>query len=72
MTLLSFGVVERLWRYPVKSTGGERVDRVAVEFRGLAGDRLWAVRDAAGKFGSGKSTRRFRHMPGLLRLGSRY
>ncbi|MCO1580737.1 MOSC N-terminal beta barrel domain-containing protein [Crossiella sp. SN42] len=66
------GVVERLWRYPIKSTGGERLDQVAVESRGLAGDRLWAVRDAAGKFGSGKNTRRFRRMPGLLRLGSRY
>ncbi|WP_233158065.1 MOSC domain-containing protein [Actinokineospora bangkokensis] len=30
------------------------------------------MRDAAGKFGSGKNTRRFRLMPGLLRLGSRY
>jgi uncharacterized protein len=68
----AWGVVERLWRYPVKSTGGECLDRVAVDPRGLAGDRLWAVRDAAGKFGSGKNTRRFRHMPGLLRLGSRY
>jgi len=66
------GVVERLWRYPIKSTGGERVDRVAVEPRGLAGDRLWAVRDSAGKLGSGKNTRRFRRMPGLLNLSSRY
>lgn len=66
------GVVERLWRYPVKSLGGERLDRVAVERRGLAGDRLWAVRDADGKFGSGKNTRRFRRMPGLLTLSSRY
>ncbi|KZB83031.1 MOSC domain-containing protein [Amycolatopsis regifaucium] len=65
-------MVERLWRYPIKSTGGELLDHVAVESRGLAGDRLWAVRDAAGKFGSGKNTRRFRRMPGLLRLGSRY
>jgi uncharacterized protein len=65
-------VVERLWRYPVKSMGGERLDRVAVERRGLAGDRLWAVRDGDGKFGSGKNTRRFRRMPGLLTLASRY
>lgn len=66
------GVVERLWRYPIKSTSGERLDHVAIDSRGLAGDRLWAVRDATGKFGSGKNTRRFRLMPGLLRLGSRY
>ncbi|WP_035802771.1 MOSC domain-containing protein [Kitasatospora mediocidica] len=65
------GVVERLWRYPVKSTGGERLSEVLVDERGLAGDRLYAVRDGEGKFGSGKNTRRFRRMDGLLRLGSR-
>ncbi|GAA2129698.1 MOSC domain-containing protein [Kitasatospora kazusensis] len=65
------GVVERLWRYPVKSTGGERLDSVEVDGRGLAGDRLYAVRDGRGKFGSGKNTRRFRRIDGLLRLGSR-
>nr|BFE51024.1 MOSC domain-containing protein [Saccharothrix mutabilis subsp. capreolus] len=65
------GVVESVWRYPVKSTGGEPVDRVEVEERGLVGDRLWAVRDADGKFGSGKNSRRFRRMPGLLALRSR-
>lgn len=36
------------------------------------GDRLWAVRDIDGKFGSGKSTRRFRRMPGLLDLAASY
>ncbi|BFV58670.1 MOSC domain-containing protein [Kitasatospora sp. CMC57] len=65
------GVVERLWRYPVKSTAGEQLDAVEVDERGLAGDRLYAVRDGSGKFGSGKNTRRFRRMDGLLRLGSR-
>lgn len=65
------GVVERLWRYPVKSTAGERLSEVAVDERGLAGDRLYSVRDGEGKFGSGKNTRRFRRMDGLLRLGSR-
>ncbi|MEV7778197.1 MOSC N-terminal beta barrel domain-containing protein [Kitasatospora sp. NPDC088351] len=65
------GVIERLWRYPVKSTGGERLDSVEVDERGLAGDRLYAVRDSAGKLGSGKNTRRFRRMDGLLRLSSR-
>ncbi|GAA1152578.1 hypothetical protein F4556_004130 [Kitasatospora gansuensis] len=65
------GVIERLWRYPVKSTGGERLGSVEVDERGLAGDRLYAVRDSTGRLGSGKNTRRFRRMDGLLRLGSR-
>ncbi|WP_030718178.1 MOSC domain-containing protein [Streptomyces sp. NRRL S-237] len=66
------GVIERLWRYPIKSTGGERLRSVAVDERGLVGDRLYAVRDGEGKFGSGKNTRRFRRMDGLLQLSSRY
>ncbi|MGW6843614.1 MOSC domain-containing protein [Streptomyces sp. NPDC054958] len=66
------GVIERLWRYPIKSTGGERLRRVAVDERAMVGDRLFAVRDAEGKFGSGKNTRRFRRMDGLLHLSSRY
>ncbi|MEV5986488.1 MOSC N-terminal beta barrel domain-containing protein [Streptomyces sp. NPDC052051] len=66
------GTVERIWRYPIKSMGGELLDEVAVDARGLVGDRLYAVRDAEGKFGSGKNTRRFRRMPGLLHLRSRY
>ncbi|MFE9426709.1 MOSC domain-containing protein [Kitasatospora sp. NPDC006697] len=65
------GVVERLWRYPVKSTAGERLSEVTLDERGLSGDRLYAVRDGGGRIGSGKSTRRFRRMDGLLRLGSR-
>jgi MOSC domain-containing protein len=60
------GVVLALWRYPVKSMRGERCERLALDRRGVEGDRLYAIRDAAGKFGSGKSTRRFRHVEGLL------
>jgi uncharacterized protein YcbX len=66
------GTVVRIWRYPVKSLGGEQLRQVEVDGRGLAGDRRFAVRDGDGKFGSGKSTRRFRRMDGLLRLRARY
>ncbi len=66
------GTVERIWRYPVKSLGGERLVSADVDERGLAGDRWFAVRDAEGRFGSGKTTRRFRLMPGLLGLRARY
>ncbi|MGW6984227.1 MOSC domain-containing protein [Streptomyces sp. NPDC054932] len=65
------GVTERIWRYPIKSTGGELLHSAEVDERGLVGDRLYAVRDAEGKFGSGKNTRRFRRMDGLLHLRSR-
>jgi uncharacterized protein YcbX len=55
-------------RYPVKSLLGEVVEATRADSRGLAGDRLWAVRDTDGKLGSGKNTRRFRRMPGLFDL----
>lgn len=61
-------MVADLWRYPVKSLGGERVRRLALEPRGVIGDRRWAVTGADGRIGSGKTTRRFRRMPGLLSL----
>ncbi|HVY64560.1 MAG TPA: MOSC domain-containing protein [Gammaproteobacteria bacterium] len=60
------GVVRELWRYPVKSMGGEACESLRVEQRGAQGDRRFAVRDAKGKLGSGKTTRRFRRMDGLL------
>jgi uncharacterized protein len=37
--------VTEIWRYPVKSMGGERLDNVAVDERGMIADRMWAVRD---------------------------
>ena len=62
------GRVAEIWRYPVKSMGGERLDRADCDRRGVDGDRWWAVVGADGKLGSGKTTRRFRRMPGLLHL----
>jgi uncharacterized protein len=60
------GTVRELWRYPVKSFRGERLREAALEERGLIGDRAFAVRDASGRFGSGKTTRRFRFLRDLF------
>jgi MOSC domain-containing protein len=62
------GTVRDLRRYPVKSLAGEALTSVVVDQRGVVGDRMWAVLDHDGKLGSGKSSRRFRKMDGLLRL----
>ncbi|MEH3131399.1 MAG: MOSC N-terminal beta barrel domain-containing protein [Mycolicibacterium neoaurum] len=59
--------VVELWRFPVKSMGGCRVDRVAVDARGVHGDRLWAVRDV--DKGVTASARR---IPALLGCTARY
>ena len=55
----------KLWRYPVKSMLGEACPSLDIDARGVVGDRLFAVRDADGRFGSGKNTRRFRRIEGL-------
>lgn len=68
----SVGLVRSLWRYPVKSMRGERVEHLVIEKDGVVGDRCYAVRTAEGKFGSGKSTRRFRRIDGLLRMRAVY
>jgi uncharacterized protein len=39
------GSVAEIWRYPVKSMGGERLAQSAIAERGLHADRMWAVRD---------------------------
>lgn len=64
--------VEGLFRYPVKSMLGEMLAELAVDARGVAGDRWHAVLDPDGKLGSGKSSLRFRRMGGLLRCSARY
>jgi uncharacterized protein YcbX len=52
-----------LWRYPVKSTGGERLERARIEADGLAGDRLLRV-EAGGRLVTPRSRR------GLLGISS--
>ncbi len=39
--------IEQLWRFPVKSMQGERLDQVPVTAMGLEGDRWWSLVDAA-------------------------
>ena len=50
--------VAELWRYPVKSMQGERVDVSDAADAGFTGDRAYAVIDpASGKVGSAKHPR---------------
>lgn len=66
----SLEIVE-IWRYPVKSMGGERLDAAVVEARGIAGDRRLALVTPDGKIASGKTTRRFVRVEGLLHYQAR-
>jgi len=61
----AIGTVSELWRFPVKSMGGERLDEIEVSERGLLGDRAYGLIEAdTGRVASAKSVRRF---PDLLR-----
>jgi uncharacterized protein YcbX len=42
---LSVGRIAQIWRHPVKSMGGERIEAAEIGPRGIPGDRAWAVRD---------------------------
>lgn len=54
------GHVQALWRYPVKSMRGERRESLAVEARGVVGDRGYALWDPqAQRVASAKNPRRW-------------
>src|SRR6266849_2203316 len=54
------GVVEELWRYPVKSMLGEQLTATEVMENGLLGDRAYALRDTSdGKIATAKNPRKW-------------
>jgi hypothetical protein len=54
------GRVAEVWRFPVKSMLGERLDQIEVTAAGVVGDRGWALVDAAdGKVVSAKNPRKW-------------
>lgn len=65
---MTSGEVVLLRRHPVKSMGAAPLGAVAVGPSGLVGDREWAVHDSAGKWASGKNSRRFRRMDAVFEL----
>lgn len=60
------GTIKALYFYPVKSTAGQGLKTAAVTEQGIERDRRWAVYTADGGIASGKRTRRFRPVPGLM------
>jgi uncharacterized protein YcbX len=64
---MQVGTVRELWRYPVKSLGGESLAAARLTRHGVVGDRCWACVDAA----SGE-IRSAKQIPRLLALGARF
>ncbi len=61
------GEVRELWRYPIKSMLGEKLNQLLVTESGVIGDRAWALRDpGSGNIVSAKK------WPGLLDFEARY
>jgi hypothetical protein len=61
------GTVKEIWRYPVKSMGGESLARCTAGVTGIPGDRGWALRDErAGEIRGAKK------LPQLLLCQARY
>lgn len=64
------GRVAELWRYPVKSMQGERIQASALTDRGVLGDRAYAVVDTVtGHVASAKHPRKWR---ALIQCSARY
>ena len=59
--------IEQIWRYPVKSMVGGRVDSAEVGETGIVGDRTWAVRDQVRG-----GIRGAKVLGGLMQLSARY
>jgi MOSC domain-containing protein len=59
--------IDQIWRYPVKSMVGGRVDAAELGTHGIVGDRTWAVRDQVRG-----GIRGAKVLGGLMRLAARY
>jgi uncharacterized protein YcbX len=64
---MEVGRLKSIYRYPVKSMGGESLDAVEIDRRGMRGDRAWAVRDEVRG-----GIRGAKKIPALMGLRARY
>jgi hypothetical protein len=58
--------VAELWRYPVKSLAGERLDEAEISADGIPGDRMMQVYDAEGRIVTSRTTPRLLGLKGTL------
>lgn len=58
--------VAEIWRYPVKTMGGERLPRATIGLEGIEGDRVVHVEDARGRVVTSRTHPRFLAHRGTL------
>jgi uncharacterized protein YcbX len=63
-------LLHEIRRYPVKAMGGESMESIALDARGLVGDRAYAVVDSDGKIATGKHSQRFRRRDEVFEFGA--
>lgn len=59
----AIGSVAQLWRYPISSAGGEKLESADLDTNGIAGDRLWGLADLESNAVANPSERRWRRTP---------
>lgn len=64
------GSVLQLWRFPVKSMRGERLEQAEITPGGITGDRAWALIDVA--TGQPASAKKVNDFPGLMDFEARF
>ena len=67
MASRQIGTVAQLWRYPVSSVGGERLEHAELSETGVGGDRRWCLVDtSSGEVAAPERRRRWRSSTLLL------
>lgn len=64
--MFKVGTIKEIWRYPVKGMAGERLETGSLSNMGIAGDRIWALRDVVRK-----EIQSCKFRPQLLRCNAR-
>jgi uncharacterized protein YcbX len=61
------GTIKEIWRHPVKSMAGEKLDACTVASLGIPGDRGWALRDE-----TARAITNGKRIPRLMQCAARY
>jgi uncharacterized protein len=61
-----WGTVVELWRYPVGSLRGERINQALLDSHGVLHDRGWGLIDETGSVAAPETERRWRFVPDML------